>query len=317
MLRGASRWSLVSGYGVVPSFWLNRRQVVPCLWLATTICYEVARNPHHVVIDLAPICLSCCNESATADTPVNGRSMSERLLALIRTGATRASAGLSIDDGLHHRITIDGAGLQHINGRGAMMSHLISTSQTAFLLMDVQRTNARYFAADGTFVGGDQTFLDHVEKALGTARRSGLRVIHVAFCTRFGSPELHPHNRLLSGPRISRSIPTPTDPQFHPRVAPNFDEVIVTRARVSAFHGSDLEVILRAGGIRHLVVCGIATTGVVLSTVCEASDRDYELTVLSDGCATSDEELQRVLMERLFPRYAQVTTVEEWSNSLR
>jgi len=198
-----------------------------------------------------------------------------------------------------------------------MTSHVASTDQTAFLLMDVQRNNARYFAADGSFLGGDPAFLDHVEQALGTARRAGLRVIHVAFCMRARTPEIHPNNRLLSGPRLTRTVPTPTDPQFHPRVAPNPGEVIVTRSRVSAFHGSDLEVILRAGGIRHLVMCGIATTGVVLSTVCEASDKDYELTVLSDGCATSDEEVQRVLIEKLFPRYAQVMTVDAWSNSLR
>lgn len=65
------------------------------------------------------------------------------------------------------------------------MSHVTSTSQTAFLLMDVQRTNARYYAADGSFLGGDPAFLDHVERALATARRAGLRVIHVAFCMRF------------------------------------------------------------------------------------------------------------------------------------
>jgi nicotinamidase-related amidase len=196
------------------------------------------------------------------------------------------------------------------------MPYTPSTNQTAFLLMDVQRANARYFAADGSFLGGNPAFLDHVEQALATARRAGLRVIHVAFCMRLGSPEVHPHNRLLAVPRISTIIPAPTDPQFHPRVAPAPFEVIVTRARVSAFHGSDLEVILRAGGIRHLVLCGLATSGVVLSTVCEAADRDYELTVLSDGCANTDKELERVLMEKLFPRYAQVMTIQTWSSSL-
>jgi nicotinamidase-related amidase len=73
-----------------------------------------------------------------------------------------------------------------------------------------------------------------------------------------------------------------------------------------------LEVILRSQAISRLVLCGIATSGVVLSTVLEAADKDYELTVLSDCCAGADGEVQRVLLTKIFPRYAQVITVEEW-----
>jgi len=50
----------------------------------------------------------------------------------------------------------------------------------------------------------------------------------------------------------------------------------------------------------------------VLSTALEAADKDYELTVLSDCCADADEEVQRVLLTKIFPRYTEVITVEEW-----
>lgn len=49
-------------------------------------------------------------------------------------------------------------------------------------------------------------------------------------------------------------------------------EVTVTKRRVSAFSGSDLEVVLRARGISHLVLAGIATSGVVLSTLRPSTD---------------------------------------------
>ena len=62
----------------------------------------------------------------------------------------------------------------------------------------------------------------------------------------------------------------------------------------------------------HLVLCGIATSGVVLSTVLEAADKDYELTVLSGCCADADEEVQRFLTTKSFPRYAEVITAETW-----
>ena len=91
---------------------------------------------------------------------------------------------------------------------------------------------------------------------------------------------------------------------------------IVTKRRVSAFTGSDLEVVLRAAGVDSLVLTGIATSGVVLSTLREAADRDYDLTVLADCCGDSDPEVHRVLTEKVFPRQAEVTTVADWEARL-
>jgi nicotinamidase-related amidase len=75
---------------------------------------------------------------------------------------------------------------------------------------------------------------------------------------------------------------------------------------------SDLEVVLRSCGIQHLILSGIATGGVVLSTLREAADKDYKITVLSDCCADRDEEVHRVLTTKVFPRQADVITSKEW-----
>ena len=75
----------------------------------------------------------------------------------------------------------------------------------------------------------------------------------------------------------------------------------MTKRRVSAFAGSDLDVVLRAGGIEDLVLCGIATSGVVLSTLRQAADLDYRLTVLRDACADADAEVHRVLTREGLP----------------
>jgi nicotinamidase-related amidase len=85
---------------------------------------------------------------------------------------------------------------------------------------------------------------------------------------------------------------------------------------VSAFSGSDLDVILRAHEIEALVLAGIATSGVVLSTLRQAADLDFALAVLADGCADADEEVHRVLLEKVFPRHAQVLAVSEWVAAL-
>jgi hypothetical protein len=100
--------------------------------------------------------------------------------------------------------------------------------------------------------------------------------------------------------------------EIHPDVAPQPDDIIITKKRVSAFAGSDLDIVLRAGGIDHLVLTGIATSGVVLSTLRQAADLDFNLTVLTDGCLDSDPEVHRVLTEKVFPRQAEVITVADW-----
>jgi nicotinamidase-related amidase len=180
--------------------------------------------------------------------------------------------------------------------------------RTAFVIMDVQRTTVAY-------ISEDQAFLDRLVKAIEAARKADMRVIHVAVRFREGYPEVSPHNRLFSRALASGFLPAMAL-EIHPVVAPQANEVVVTKLRASAFSGSDLEIVLRSQGVRHLILCGIATSGVVLSTLLEAADKDYELTVLSDCCADGDEDVQRVLMTRIFPRYAEVVTGEVWSNKV-
>jgi nicotinamidase-related amidase len=69
---------------------------------------------------------------------------------------------------------------------------------------------------------------------------------------------------------------------------------------------TDLDRQLRDRGIETLVLAGISTSGVVLSTLIEATDRDYRLYVLSDGTEDPDEQARDVLLGRIFPRRAQV-----------
>jgi nicotinamidase-related amidase len=52
---------------------------------------------------------------------------------------------------------------------------------------------------------------------------------------------------------------------------------------------------------------------VVLSTLRQAADLDYQLTVLSDGCLDADAEVHRVLTEKIFPRQADVITIAKWT----
>ena len=85
------------------------------------------------------------------------------------------------------------------------------------------------------------------------------------------------------------------------------------RERGNTYTGSGLDVVLRAQAIDHLILTGIATSGVVLSTLRQAADADFRVTVLKDACLDADPEVQRVLTEKIFPRQAAVLTVAEWA----
>ena len=57
---------------------------------------------------------------------------------------------------------------------------------------------------------------------------------------------------------------------------------------------------------------GIATSGVVLSTLREASDKDFVLTVLSDACTDADADIHGMLTTKIFPAQAEILLTEEW-----
>ncbi len=85
----------------------------------------------------------------------------------------------------------------------------------------------------------------------------------------------------------------------------------MTKHRVGAFLGTDLDMILKAHRVETLILSGIATSGVVLSTVRHAADADYSLVVASDCCSDRDEELHRVLMDKVLSKQAAVVTAAE------
>lgn len=149
--------------------------------------------------------------------------------------------------------------------------------------------------------------------AVDAARAHGVPVVFVRVGFREGSPEVSARNKSFAAvaDRGDMGADAPGT-KVVDELAPRNGETVVVKRRVSAFTGSDLEVVLRAADVDHLVLTGIATSGVVLSTLREAADRDYQLTVLSDACLDGDPEVHRVLTEKVFPRQADVVTVDEW-----
>lgn len=181
---------------------------------------------------------------------------------------------------------------------------------TVLLVMDVQRGVVARFDDDSGYLG-------RLGGAIAAARAAGLLVVYVTVEFRVGYPEVSPRNQSFAALASSgRLAAGDASAEIHPDVAPEPGDVVVTKRRVSAFTGSDLEVILRSSGADTLVLTGIATSGVVLSTLRQAADLDYRLIVLADACLDADPQVHRVLTEKVFPRQATVATVAQWAARL-
>ena len=154
-----------------------------------------------------------------------------------------------------------------------------------------------------------------VEKAVAVqaaALKAGVMVCYCATVFRPGYPEIGQRNKTFSQRKSSgqAAVPDPMD-IIHPSVRPIEGEVVVGKHRVNALYGTGLDVALRANDIHDLVIFGYATSGVILSTVRYGADLDYNLIVVEDCCADSDVEVHDLLIQRIFPRQAEVTGSDE------
>jgi nicotinamidase-related amidase len=179
-------------------------------------------------------------------------------------------------------------------------------TNTALLVMDMQERLL------SSLVGSDQ-MIPKVSKAIDHARKNGIPVIYVVVGFRQGFPEISPENKSFSQlPTRMAGVDVSAFMKIAPGLEPKAQDITVIKKRFSAFAGSDLEIVLRSKGIRHLVLCGVVTSGVVLSTYTEAADKDYQLTILSDGCMDRDAQVHELLVGKVFPRSAAVVSCEEW-----
>lgn len=161
----------------------------------------------------------------------------------------------------------------------------IDKSKTAILIMDYQNRQLGYFSE-----AFRRELLAKANNVLDKARLEGIPVIYI---------------------EVVRGERTP-EREIHPAIVPQPGELVLTKRRTGPFSTTNLDEMLKKQGIETLVLMGISTSGCVLSTVRWAADIDYRLIVISDCCADRDDEVHRVLMEKVFPRQASVVTAQEF-----
>jgi nicotinamidase-related amidase len=194
-----------------------------------------------------------------------------------------------------------------------MASPIPDLSRAAVLSMDLQNAIVSIYAK------GHEDFMPRAASVLKAARAKAMSVIHVQVGFRPGFPEISSRNALFAAIKTSpqwQQVFQGSAGAIHADAAPMDDEVVVIKHRVSAFTGTDLEMVLRAREIDTLVLFGIATSGVVLSTLLHAVDSDYRVVVVKDCCLDQELDVHAALIDTFFPRRATVITASELLETL-
>jgi nicotinamidase-related amidase len=183
----------------------------------------------------------------------------------------------------------------------------IDPKRTALLVMDFQQGVV-------ALLPDPEPLLARAADALAAVRAAGARVgyVRVAF-TAAEAAAMPATNKMAARVRDGGDMLRDGAPatQIHPAVAPHDGDIVVRKTRVGPFLTTDLDEQLRGHGIDTLILAGISTSGVVLSTVRDGADRDYRLLVLSDACADPRPDVHAFLTTEIFPRQADVIPVTD------
>ena len=180
------------------------------------------------------------------------------------------------------------------------------TQNTALLIMDVQV----HFL---DLIPENTSLVNSINASIDAAHAVNMPVIYVVAGFRKDYIDASDSKMLAGVKQLGFNL---ENPQVHPLIVKQPDDIVVTKKRAGAFSGSDLLVILRALKVERLVLCGIETGGVVLTTATEAADMDYQVSVLSDCCVDRDPEVHKLLVDKVLSKYTTVFTSKEWINSI-
>ncbi len=181
----------------------------------------------------------------------------------------------------------------------------LDPARTALLVMDYQTGILASYDAEG--------LVDTANDLIAAARAAGAMVGYVRVALEPDEAAAVPPTNLTFSAAAASGRLSADDParELHPGLDVREGEPVFRKVRVGALSTTDADAVLRGRGIDTLLLAGVSTSGVILSTVRDAADRDYRLVVIADACADNDPEVHRVLTEKVFPRQAAVVTAAE------
>lgn len=186
--------------------------------------------------------------------------------------------------------------------------------KTALVNVDVQNCfveNSPISAPDGPAV------LVRINALAQACRAASIPVIHTAFVLRPDGSNLGVLAQ-TSPPAKDGILNKGNDTsKLHPALVIAPDDLILEKPRFGAFHGTDLELILRSRGIDTIIISGIATNVCCETTAREAVARDFKVFFVSDATAAipiagmTAEQLKSATLTTMGFLFAQVLSSED------
>jgi nicotinamidase-related amidase len=154
-------------------------------------------------------------------------------------------------------------------------------------------------------------------RLLGQARAAGVKIVYSTGTFQPGYPELVPNIPLLSQvAQYGCLVDGTAGAAIIDAVAPHGEDVVLTHHRVSCFHGTELDVVLRGNGIDTVVLAGVATNLAVESTARASADLGYRTVVVSDACSTTSETAHNASLASM-AMLGEVVTTDDLLATLR
>lgn len=193
------------------------------------------------------------------------------------------------------------------------MATPLNPKKTALLLLDLQ-------VGLMTLLPPDHLLLDNAASAIATARKHGTQVAHIRFAMSEEEANAVPKTNLtFTAMRDNQQMLTMMAPdvptsQIHPKVNPEEGDIVHRKIRYGPFMDYPSKAMLddfQKKGIDTVLIGGVATSGAVLSAVRQLADLDYGLIILEDCCADQQEDVHKVLVEKVFPKQGKVIKTAE------
>ena len=201
-----------------------------------------------------------------------------------------------------------------------MINFPLVPERTALINVDMQNC----FVHDSPIAAEDGlVILERVNRLSTECRRAGCTVIHTAHVLREDGSNGGILAKTIEAVRLGMINRGSRSAQLHSGLDIQPEDILLEKPRFGAFHGTDLELILRSRGVDTLIISGIATNVCCETTAREAAVRDFKVIFLSDGTGTSAmngataEELHRATCATLGYLFAQIVTVDEAIEELR
>ncbi|UXP31692.1 cysteine hydrolase [Reichenbachiella agarivorans] len=218
---------------------------------------------------------------------------------------------------------LEGYYQEFVNDQSSLRQVHLDNHEVALLIIDIQYLDAakgygvfQDVTTSGIPIEQQEYYFDtlqanvlpNVQRMLKTFREKNIEVIHtrIQAMTQDGRDRSNGHKRLglLAAPGSKEA-------EFLPEVAPLGDEIIVNKTASGVFSSTNINYILQNLKINELIVAGVYTNECVETTIRDACDLGYLVTMVEDACTTVTPELHQGTINSIKNRYASVLSTDE------